>query len=92
MVLPWAKYDKKKKKKKKKSIQGFLRYRVYENPVRTDGQPENIMPPAPYGRRHKTPSRKARPEANMDMIHFEVILKNIHLIPQDQSILTLSIT
>ena len=25
-----------------------------------------------------------RPEAHMDMILFEVILKNIHLIPQDQ--------
>ena len=27
---------------------------------------------------------KPRPEAHMDMIHFEVFLKNIHLIPQDQ--------
>ena len=47
MVHPWAKYD-----KKKKSTQGFLRFRVNEILVRmdgrTDGQPENIMPPAPY--------------------------------------------
>ena len=27
---------------------------------------------------------KPRPEAHMDMIIFEVFLKNIHLIPQDQ--------
>ena len=27
---------------------------------------------------------KPRPEAHMDMILFEVFLKNIHLIPQDQ--------
>ena len=27
---------------------------------------------------------KPRPEAQMDMILFEVFLKNIHLIPQDQ--------
>ena len=27
---------------------------------------------------------KHRPEAHMDMILFEVFLKNIHLIPQDQ--------
>ena len=29
---------------------------------------------------------KARPEVHMDMILFEVFLKNIHLIPQDQII------
>ena len=28
--------------------------------------------------------RKPRPEAHMDMILFDVFLKNIHLIPQDQ--------
>ena len=27
---------------------------------------------------------KPRPEAHMDMILFEVLWKNIHLIPQDQ--------
>ena len=27
---------------------------------------------------------KPRPEAHIDMILFEVFLKNIHLIPQDQ--------
>ena len=27
---------------------------------------------------------KPRPDAHMDMILFEVFLKNIHLIPQDQ--------
>ena len=48
MVHPWAKYD-------EKSTKGFLRFRVNEilvrtdGPDRTDGQPENIMPPAPYG-------------------------------------------
>ena len=30
------------------------------------------------------PTVKPRPEAHMDMILFEVFLKNIHLIPQDQ--------
>ena len=35
---------------------------------------------------------KPRPEAHMDMILFEVFLKNIHLIPQESdSTMTLSI-
>ena len=32
---------------------------------------------------------KPRPEAHMDMILFEVFLKNIHLIPQDQIVQSL---
>ena len=41
---------------------------------------DQVSPP-----QNLTPSTvKLRPEAHMDMILFEVFLKNIHLIPQDQ--------
>ena len=64
----------------------MLFYRVYiYNDVCALWQkvlPDDMMVQNP----HKVVVRtvKPRPEAHMDMILFEVFLKNIHLIPQDQ--------
>ena len=54
---------------------------------------ENFPPPWCYSFKEGTVHTvKPRPEAHMDMILFEVFLKNIHLIPQDQIVLTMTLS